>query len=381
LLVFCTPESKAQNAEKLLEDFLAKMAGITSGELNYTIKWKPFLSKDTVKNSVNLSFFNTNNGDSFLFTAKDDRTVFLYDFENLYRAFVKTNKLYVRNYEWKDVYANFYFTNYIPVTTKGKLLLEQKPQQQFTASDTVLPNGKAYKLLHLYIPFEGADSNAKNINYLYFLEPGTLIPQKYIFTVEGLGDNQHLECNLISYKLNHLKEKQFRKTLAKKISDLSRTYDVIQNQSAAEFNKRTLDSGAISPDFSLNSYAGDSLVFPLKKAKVYLLDFWYVRCYPCQLAIPHLQKLYMQYAKNGLEVIGINTQLSDSALLPALVTRLKFTYPIGLNGKSVAEKYGVKAYPTIFLVNREGKIIYRSVGFSEDSVKEMEEIIKQELAH
>lgn len=372
-------QAKAQNADSLLNAFVARMSEIKSGELEYIVKWRPFLKTDTTKNNVRLRFVNPADADSFLFLAVDERTIYLYDFDKFYRAFVKTNKLYVRETDWKNIYMQTYFVNYTPITNRGKDLQEKKLQGRVTATDTIFSNGKSYKHLHLYIPFEGIDSATKNIHHSYFLHPETLIPEKYIFTLEGLGSNQYVELNLVNYKLNQLKEKTFRKELNKEKNKLAATYTVVENQTAAEFNKNTLDSGASAPAFSLASFLGDSSIFPAKNTKVYLLDFWYISCYPCQLAIPHLQKLYMQYAKNGLEVIGIDINEGDTTYLPDLIKRRKITYPIALNGKPVAEKYGVKAYPTLFLVNADGKIIYRSVGFSEAEFGKMEELIKSEL--
>ena len=53
----------------------------------------------------------------------------------------------------------------------------------------------------------------------------------------------------------------------------------------------------------------------------------------------------------------------------------KFTFHVGLAGKNVgaayniAEKYGVMAYPTNYLLDPNGKVLWRSVGFSETDLR------------
>jgi hypothetical protein len=53
----------------------------------------------------------------------------------------------------------------------------------------------------------------------------------------------------------------------------------------------------------------------------------------------------------------------------------KFTFLTGLTGKNagaaydLAEKYGVMAYPTNYLLDPNGKVLWRSVGFDEASLR------------
>jgi thioredoxin-related protein len=50
-----------------------------------------------------------------------------------------------------------------------------------------------------------------------------------------------------------------------------------------------------------------------------------------------------------------------------------------LGGDKVAKKYHVSAYPTIYLIDKEGKIIFYEVGYGEGLEKTLEKIIKAHL--
>jgi hypothetical protein len=71
-------------------------------------------------------------------------------------------------------------------------------------------------------------------------------------------------------------------------------------------------------------------------------------------------------AVNGMDSADtINTYMSEN----------KFTFTVGMAEQKeggiydVAEKYGVMVYPTNYLVNAEGKVIWRAVGFNEAELR------------
>jgi hypothetical protein len=74
-------------------------------------------------------------------------------------------------------------------------------------------------------------------------------------------------------------------------------------------------------------------------------------------------------------LIAIND--SDSPLtINKYVKENKFTFPIGLGGGNsgeekldIARNYGVQAYPTNYVVDSNGKVVFRSVGFDPDGIR------------
>jgi hypothetical protein len=67
--------------------------------------------------------------------------------------------------------------------------------------------------------------------------------------------------------------------------------------------------------------------------------------------------------------------MDDADTINKYVTENKFTFTIGMAEKKeggiydVAEKYGVMAYPTNYLVDADGKVVWRSVGFDEAGMR------------
>ena len=81
--------------------------------------------------------------------------------------------------------------------------------------------------------------------------------------------------------------------------------------------------------------------------------------------------MYPGLAKQGLRYIAVNYG-DDKKTIDQYVKTGKFTFPIGLNGtgkNDVAKVFGVMAYPTNYLLDADGKVVARFVGFDEEAMK------------
>jgi len=92
------------------------------------------------------------------------------------------------------------------------------------------------------------------------------------------------------------------------------------------------------------------------KGKVVVLNFWASWCKPCTEELPLLEKTQQSLAGKDATVLGANYQdLSDSAL--KFVRRFKLTYPsLRDRDGQFADKYGSRAFPETFVIDRRGKI-------------------------
>ncbi|MFH1304924.1 MAG: redoxin domain-containing protein [Candidatus Omnitrophota bacterium] len=135
--------------------------------------------------------------------------------------------------------------------------------------------------------------------------------------------------------------------------------------------------GASAPDFTLNTLSGGSFTMSGTKGKVVILDFWAGWCPPCKKELPHFQALHRAYEKKGLKVIGVLVDARDMAEVESLLQEYEISYPILLGNASVAAAYGgVRSIPTTFMIDREGRIVRKFVGYRD---KEVFETVVKEL--
>ncbi len=99
--------------------------------------------------------------------------------------------------------------------------------------------------------------------------------------------------------------------------------------------------------------------------KYILLDFWSIGCYPCILSIPEMRKLSANY-QNDLVVIGVNMETKKKFWIEASkkdsITWINLSDGKGTFG-GASYTYGINGFPTYILINQEGVIVDRWMGF------------------
>lgn len=118
------------------------------------------------------------------------------------------------------------------------------------------------------------------------------------------------------------------------------------------------------------------------EGNVSVILFWATWCPYCARLMPHLQEVYHEYKDEGLRFYALDI-FEDGDIDPVRYFKKKgFTYTLLMLADLVAEEYGVKGTPGLFVVDKNKKIIYiRKSGTDNIEVKEIISLlIKQALA-
>jgi len=139
----------------------------------------------------------------------------------------------------------------------------------------------------------------------------------------------------------------------------------------------------IAPDFSLLDLSGEERTLAEFKGSVMLLDFWATWCPPCKMSIPELIRLQEKYKGKGLVILGVSLDKPESMNnkdLLAFKEKHRINYTIlRVNQKILQDYFGNSSIsiPTIFIVDREGSIRNKFVGFEPGAVeKTLLEVLK-----
>jgi RNA polymerase sigma factor (sigma-70 family) len=110
------------------------------------------------------------------------------------------------------------------------------------------------------------------------------------------------------------------------------------------------------------------------RGKVVLLDFWGAWCGPCVAKLPRSEELYQKYKERGLVVIGVHSAYTAEKLR-AILEEKKITFPVVHDRGATAERYAIEAWPTYFLIDKAGKVVW---GFKHDppEEKQIEELLR-----
>jgi len=116
------------------------------------------------------------------------------------------------------------------------------------------------------------------------------------------------------------------------------------------------------------------------KGKIVVMDFWATWCVPCMKELPYLQRVYDAYKNNPDVVFMVINTGSGNSITDARDWAKKnsqYTFPLYYNSDSkLGDKVGFSLIPTVAVLDQQGKMQYRTIGFegSEMETKITEEI-------
>jgi thiol-disulfide isomerase/thioredoxin len=130
---------------------------------------------------------------------------------------------------------------------------------------------------------------------------------------------------------------------------------------------------APAPDWQLTDLNGKLVKFTDFRGKVVILDFWATWCAPCRVEIPHFVELQKQYGDKGLTVIGVSLDEQGPQIVKKFAKQFGVNYAIVIGNQKVVEAYGgIAAVPITFVIDRQGRIVSRHIGYDDKAAFEEE---------
>lgn len=149
-------------------------------------------------------------------------------------------------------------------------------------------------------------------------------------------------------------------------ADTPTSDEAAQNQAPDEHTAAEEDIMELAPpapDFTLIDQYGNTHTLSDYKGKTVFLNFWATWCPPCRAEMPEIQEIYEEYGGNESDVIilGIaspNYGREGSAEdIAAFLEDNGYSYPVVMDEDGLsAYDYGVSAYPTTFMIDKEGNV-------------------------
>ena len=159
-----------------------------------------------------------------------------------------------------------------------------------------------------------------------------------------------------------------------KAPELDNAKKMIENPRRAREN--------FAPVFSFTTRSGEFVESDDLLGKTVLLDFWGTWCPPCRAATPGLVQMYKRLQGQPFEMYGISSDpAADKQKWMDYIDQNKMLWPQQIDlGRPVHRAFQIESFPTYIVIDAEGIIRYRGVGFSESStIATLESEIKKSL--
>ena len=121
-----------------------------------------------------------------------------------------------------------------------------------------------------------------------------------------------------------------------------------------------LKVGTPAPSWTLREPGGGTVSLSDLRGDVVVMDFWATWCGPCVQVMPAVQNIYERYGDKGVKVFGVNIWEDGDPV--AFMEENGFDYGLLLEGDDVADDYIVSGIPTLYVIDREGKIAFATKG-------------------
>jgi thiol-disulfide isomerase/thioredoxin len=131
-------------------------------------------------------------------------------------------------------------------------------------------------------------------------------------------------------------------------------------------------------NFSLPDMDGELHTLQDYRGKVVLINFWATWCPPCRREMPALEALHQKLGDQPFAVLAVN-QWEDADHVFAYMGDLNVfpSFPILFDPESrVSADFGVKGLPTSFLLDKQGRVVFRAVGGRAFDHPEVEQTIR-----
>ncbi len=119
-----------------------------------------------------------------------------------------------------------------------------------------------------------------------------------------------------------------------------------------------------APEVRFRGIDGRSLSLSELRGKPVLVNFWATTCPGCIKEMPELVRLHEELGERGLVIIGVAMPYDKPSDVIALADRRKLPYFIALDpqGEVVRAFGGVRLTPTSYLIDPEGRIVFKKIG-------------------
>ncbi len=128
--------------------------------------------------------------------------------------------------------------------------------------------------------------------------------------------------------------------------------------------------------FILEDLSGSMVSLKDFRGKAIFLNFWASWCGPCRIEMPAMELLWQIFQDDDFVILAVDVEEKRDTV-SSFIEKNNYTFSVLLDSRGkVANMYSIRAYPTTFLIDGEGKVVGKAVGAREWASKDSFDLIK-----
>jgi peroxiredoxin len=142
--------------------------------------------------------------------------------------------------------------------------------------------------------------------------------------------------------------------------------------SPANASERSLlDVGEPAPDVTLTRLDGATYPLSSLRGRTLVLNFWFHGCPACRAEMPELSRLSTEVTSRRPDVAFLSVNVGDPPdVISQWWQQKRFAHlPLMQSGDSVSQAFGVRSYPTNYVIGPDGSVLWRGVGWDEAGLR------------
>ena len=129
-------------------------------------------------------------------------------------------------------------------------------------------------------------------------------------------------------------------------------------------------------NFSLQTLDREKIDASSLKGKTIFINVWATWCGPCRVEMPSIQKLYESVDPDKVAFVMLAVDQKDPhRKVESYIKEKGFTFPVYLPSGSLPPQLQVSSIPATFVVNKEGKIVFREKGAANYGTEEFRDFL------
>ncbi len=349
-----------------MEKAFKKLELTSSGAMRvYTTEKRPFHTEG-IHDTFELAF-SWNEGHLF-FRLQSEGATWYYADSVLCEVDLEANNVKTRRVSHQEIWLAFGDKVFSPIVSRGFGIKKWLANPKTRFSTCMSPTSGFDLSLRNSAPLL-PDTAISDLRITYHIDSNSTITS-FTQRFSVFGDSAIKEARIDHYFLHEFPDSNLEQRLRvlgtfwKDFPDAPRTPLRLSAFDSLEF---------ISPA-TATSISGVKIPLPDTASQYTLIAFWFTACPGCQKEFSYLNSLPLRFRKGQLTTVGLNP-IDPATTIQRVISAQHLDYEQIQAIPSFDERQ-VEIYPSLLLLNRKGRVIFRGIGSSDTVQNQLDSLLK-----